>query len=125
MAGRYDVVVIGGGLGGLTAGAMLARAGRKVLLIERNSSFGGAASTYKVGDLVIEAALHETPDPRGATDPRQSILSELGLLETLEWMPTGALYEVRGGPVHEPFLLPPGFAQARDALVERFPASRA
>jgi len=28
---RYDVVVIGAGLGGLTAGAILARAGRKCL----------------------------------------------------------------------------------------------
>ena len=39
---RYDVVVIGAGLGGLTAGAILARAGRKVLVIERSNSVGGA-----------------------------------------------------------------------------------
>ena len=45
---RYDVVVIGAGLGGLTAGAILARAGRKVLVIERSNSVGGAASSYKV-----------------------------------------------------------------------------
>ena len=52
MAGSYDVIVIGAGLGGLTAAALLARAGRKTLVIERNRSVGGAASTYKVGDLV-------------------------------------------------------------------------
>ena len=40
---RYDVVVIGAGLGGLTTGAILARAGRKVLVIERSNSVGGAA----------------------------------------------------------------------------------
>ena len=62
MAG-YDVVVIGAGLGGLTAGAILARAGRKVLVIERSNSVGGAASSYKSGDLFIEGSLQETSDP--------------------------------------------------------------
>jgi len=33
---RHDVVIIGAGLGGLTAGAILARAGRKVLVVERS-----------------------------------------------------------------------------------------
>ncbi len=47
----YDAVVTGAGLGGLTAGAILARAGRKVLVIERSNSVGGAASSYKSGDL--------------------------------------------------------------------------
>jgi cation diffusion facilitator CzcD-associated flavoprotein CzcO len=62
MAG-YDVVVIGAGLGGLIAGAILARAGRKVLVIERSNSVGGAASSYKVGDLFVEGSLHETSSP--------------------------------------------------------------
>ena len=66
---RYDVVVIGAGLGGLTAGAILAREGRKVLVIERSNSVGGAASSYKVGDLFVEGSLHETSDPRDQRDP--------------------------------------------------------
>jgi phytoene dehydrogenase-like protein len=61
MAGTYDVIVIGSGLGGLTAAALLARAGRKTLLIERNHGVGGAASTYKAGDLIVEASLHMGP----------------------------------------------------------------
>ncbi|MEE9360258.1 MAG: FAD-dependent oxidoreductase, partial [Hyphomicrobium sp.] len=36
MTGQYDVIVIGAGLGGLTAAALLAQAGRKTLLVERN-----------------------------------------------------------------------------------------
>lgn len=31
---KYDAIIIGGGLGGLTAGAVLAKKGKKVLLIE-------------------------------------------------------------------------------------------
>jgi all-trans-retinol 13,14-reductase len=45
MAEGYDVIVIGGGLGGLTAAGLVAQAGRKTLLIERNHDVGGAAST--------------------------------------------------------------------------------
>lgn len=42
-ATTYDAVVVGGGHNGLTAAAYLARAGRSVLLLERQDHFGGAA----------------------------------------------------------------------------------
>ena len=74
---RYDVVVIGAGLGGLTTGAILARAGRKVLVIERSNSVGGAASSYKSGDLFVEGSLHETSDPHHPRDPKHSVLTRM------------------------------------------------
>ena len=45
---RLDRVVIGGGHNGLTAAAYLARAGRKVLVLERRHVLGGAAVTEEV-----------------------------------------------------------------------------
>jgi phytoene dehydrogenase-like protein len=123
MAG-YDVVVIGAGLGGLTAGAILARAGRKVLVIERSNSVGGAASSYKVGDLFVEGSLHETSDPHDPRDPKHAALTRAGVLETVSWIPGGALYEARGGPLDRPFVLPDNFAAARRTLVDRFPQAR-
>ena len=57
----YDAVVIGSGLGGLTAAALLAKAGRKVCVIERNHSVGGAASAFRKGALTIEPALTRRP----------------------------------------------------------------
>jgi phytoene dehydrogenase-like protein len=45
---KYDAIVIGGGHNGLTAAAYLARAGRKVLVLERRHLVGGAAVTEEV-----------------------------------------------------------------------------
>jgi len=44
----YDVIVIGGGINGLTAGAYLAKAGAKVLITERRWETGGAVMTDEV-----------------------------------------------------------------------------
>jgi phytoene dehydrogenase-like protein len=124
MSDRYDAIVIGAGLGGLTAAAMLAKAGRGTLLIERNYGVGGAASTYKAGDLVVEASLHETANPEDPIDPKHAILKGLGVLDKVAWVPTGCVYEARGGPLGPAFVLPEGFADARAALTERFPSLR-
>jgi phytoene dehydrogenase-like protein len=45
---QYDVIVIGGGHNGLTTAAYLARAGRKVLVLERRHVLGGAAVTEEI-----------------------------------------------------------------------------
>jgi phytoene dehydrogenase-like protein len=45
---KYDVIVIGGGHNGLTTAAYLAKAGRKVLVLERRHILGGAACTEEV-----------------------------------------------------------------------------
>ncbi len=48
MATRYDAIIIGGGHNGLVNAAYLARAGRKVLVLERRHVLGGAAVTEEV-----------------------------------------------------------------------------
>ena len=121
---RYDVVVVGAGLGGLTAGAILAREGRTVLVIERSNSVGGAASSYKSGELFVEGSLHETSDPQHPRDPKHDVLTRAGVLDKVTWVASGAFYQARGGPLAEPFVMPDNFDAARQALAERFPEAR-
>ena len=48
MPAKYDAIIIGGGHNGLTAAAYLARAGKKVLVLERRHLVGGAAVTEEI-----------------------------------------------------------------------------
>src|SRR5450759_1545812 len=45
---RYDAIIVGGGHNGLVAAAYLARAGRRVLVLEQRELVGGAAITEEI-----------------------------------------------------------------------------
>ena len=61
-ADSYDVVVIGSGLGGLTAANILARDGMKVLLCEQHYKLGGLATWFKrPGGHIFDISLHGFP----------------------------------------------------------------
>ncbi len=119
----YDAIVIGSGLGGLTAGALYARTGANVLLLERNKSFGGAATTYRHGALTVEASLHETTSPAVPSDFKHDVFEALDL-DDIEFLPVENFHEIRCPLIGEPFLLPHGLQAVETRLAERFPHQR-
>src|SRR4051794_32905335 len=59
---RYDVIVIGSGLAGMTAANTLARSGRSVLLVEQHYKLGGMATWFKrPGGHIFDISLHGFP----------------------------------------------------------------
>jgi len=59
---HYDVIVIGSGLAGMTAANYLAKAGRRVLLLEQHYNFGGMATWFRrKGGHIFDISLHGFP----------------------------------------------------------------
>ncbi|HVP31519.1 MAG TPA: NAD(P)/FAD-dependent oxidoreductase [Myxococcota bacterium] len=54
----YDAIVVGGGMGGLTAAALLAKSGRSVLVVERHDRPGGYAHAFRRGPVRFDSAVH-------------------------------------------------------------------
>jgi predicted NAD/FAD-dependent oxidoreductase len=59
----YDVIVIGGGAAGLSAAGLLAKEGKKVLLLEKSNYFGGRASQVDDEGFRVSLGGHLMEDP--------------------------------------------------------------
>ena len=55
---RYDAIVIGTGMGGSACGALLAKHGFKVLILEKNPRIGGSCSYYEKDGFKIDMGTH-------------------------------------------------------------------
>jgi len=94
MTKKYDAIVIGAGLGGLSAATMLARNGLGVLLLERHNVLGGYATSFVRGRYEFETALHE-PSGIGPPEHRGGLyryLDYLGVASKVEFLDFPNLY---------------------------------
>jgi len=115
----YSVVIVGSGLGGLTAGARLARAGCKILLIERNTNIGGCARVVWGNNLVYEFSLHQLCGFEKGSLLRE-IFDEFGLFERLELVRLPNFYRCTSGK--NDITLPHDPSQAVRILRKEFPS---
>jgi phytoene dehydrogenase-like protein len=59
---KYDTVIVGGGIAGLTAAAYLSRAGRSVLLVEKQPKVGGLVQTFDRNGVFFDTGLRSIED---------------------------------------------------------------
>ncbi len=55
---KFDVIVVGAGIGGLTCACGLALAGKKVLVLEKNGFIGGRCASYSKEGFIIDYGIH-------------------------------------------------------------------
>ena len=119
---KYDVVIIGSGLGGLVCGSLLAREGKSVLVLERQAQPGGCMQSYQRGGLAFDTGFHYGG---GLSEGKQlhRVFSHLGLME-LPWVRLDAdgFDQVTIG--HQTFPMAEGYDRFANTLSEYFPKEK-
>jgi phytoene dehydrogenase-like protein len=83
MSDQFDAIVIGSGIGGGGVGALLAHAGWKVLLLERNKLIGGRCISYDRSGCVMDLGWHFYC--LGQYGPLQEICNRVGMPDGIPW----------------------------------------
>jgi all-trans-retinol 13,14-reductase len=81
-AKQYDVVILGGGLGGLLCATMLAKEGMKVCVLEKNRQIGGCLQTFALHKKVFDACIHYIGG-LGEGHTLHQIFQYAGIMDTL------------------------------------------
>ena len=115
---KYNTIVIGGGLAGLTAAATLSKFGKKVLLLEQHHKPGGCATTFKRGDFIIEVGLHEMSGLVENGNLR-NIFKMLEVDQNVQFKQVPEFYGVVSDT--KDFVFPHGFENATKALIDKYP----
>lgn len=118
---EYDVVVIGGGMGGLSAGVGLARRGLKVLVVEAHYRAGGYAHAFRRKQYLFDAAVHLTPGG-GPGGGLRTLLEDWGVADQVEFLPVQPMYRTVGPGLTT--LISSGKEAFIDSHARHFPAQR-
>lgn len=119
---KYDVVIIGSGLGGLICARQLAQQGRSVMVIERQQQPGGCLQSFRRGQFHFDTGLHYV----GGLYKGQSLhdaFETLGLLK-LPWQRLDANGFDLVTIGRQTFPLAEGFDHFADTLSGYFPQER-
>ncbi len=119
------VLIVGGGLGGLFTGAILAKEGLRVTVIEKNATIGGGLQTFRRGGVAFDTGMHVIGGMQPGGNIRR-ICRYLGILDqvTIRHVDddcTDALYFAEDRRTYRIRKGPEGYV---DSLCEHFPEAR-
>jgi all-trans-retinol 13,14-reductase len=115
---NYDIIIIGAGLGGLVAGAKLAKEGKKVLLIEQHHIPGGCATNFKRVGSNMDVGLHEIGDIEEGS-MQGDIFRDLKISENIEFLKLPEFYRFTNGRID--IVIPDSRKEAERILIEKYP----
>lgn len=121
MAEKYDAVVIGAGLGGLSAATFLARNGKEVLLLERHNLPGGYATSFCRGRFEFDISLHELSGIgiEGERGSLYNYLDSIGVAEKIEFITMNDMYRVLYNQID--LTIPSGRDKSQEFITQHFP----
>lgn len=114
----YDAIVVGAGMGGLSAGVHLALGGMKVLVLEQHHKVGGCTSSFKRGDFTFDAALHAMAGG-GGNSSLAKLLDKAGISEKVELIRLTDYYRSIFPGID--FTYPNDLGLSEAALIEKWP----
>jgi len=82
---RYDVIVVGAGMGGLTCGALLARQGKSVLICEQHIRPGGCVCGFQRKGFTFDA-VHFLISQCSPGETLPAALEAIGAKDTIEFL---------------------------------------
>ena len=116
-------MVVGAGIAGLTAAALAAKAGKKVLLLEAHHQSGGCAGTFKRGSYTFDVGATQVAGLE-LGGSHQRIFSELAIeLPQATPLDPGCVVDLNDG--HEPIKLWRSAERWREERKRQFPGSEA
>ena len=115
---RYDAIVIGAGMGGLTAATLLARKGQKTLLVEKETQVGGYVVSFRRDGFTFDATGAFVGGCQEGGDFYQ-LLKEMGIHKEIEFIPINHVRNIYPG--FEVHLHPGGSHSYTEALFKLFP----
>lgn len=91
---KYDAILVGSGIGSLSTGLLLQKAGKKVLILEKKSVVGGRLASYKKDGFTLDIGVHLIS--RSNKGPLGQLHERAGIESKIEWKKVRPLTSFNG-----------------------------